>query len=252
MRLVVLIGSAIGVIVIERSWPANALPKVRAWWPRVIAVNLVQGGIIFVSGYTWDRWLSGFSLFDLKAVFGGSNGGVVAQGALAYFVSTFVYYWWHRWRHESRWLWRICHQLHHSPARIELVTSFYKHPVEITINSILSSAIVYALLGCSPAAGIVYTFLTAVAEYFYHWNIKTPHWLGYIIQRPESHCVHHEEGLHAYNYGDLPVFDWMFGTLRNPREWQKTCGLGAENEHRVVEMLTGVDVTAKPLVEPGT
>jgi hypothetical protein len=27
--------------------------------------------------------------------------------------------------------WLIFHQLHHSPSRIEAVTSFYKHPIEI-------------------------------------------------------------------------------------------------------------------------
>jgi sterol desaturase/sphingolipid hydroxylase (fatty acid hydroxylase superfamily) len=244
MLLLVLIGIAIGFIVIERIWPANALPKVRAWWPRVIAVNVVQGGIIFVSGYTWDRWLSGFSLFDLSVAFGESTWGVIAQGALAYFVSTFVYYWWHRWRHESRWLWRICHQLHHSPARIELVTSFYKHPVEITINSILSSAIVYALLGCSPAAGIVYTFLTAVAEYFYHWNIKTPHWVGYIVQRPESHRVHHRYMHHTHNFADLPMWDMMFSSFRNPREAIPLCGYHDWREDRFDDMIAFRDVHA--------
>jgi hypothetical protein len=47
------------------------------------------------------------------------------------------------------------------------------------------------------------------------------------------------------------VFDWMFGTLRNPREWERTCGLGPANEHRVLEMLAGVNVTERPVsVEP--
>jgi hypothetical protein len=28
-------------------------------------------------------------------------------------------------------------------------------------------------------------------EFVYHMNIRTPEWLGYFIQRPESHRVHH-------------------------------------------------------------
>lgn len=149
-------------------------------------------------------------------------------------------------------LWKFIHQFHHSPQRIEIVTSFYKHPVEIAVNGVISSAVLYGVLGLSAEAGAGAFLLSGLAELLYHWNVKTPHWLGYLIQRPESHCVHHEEGLHHYNYGDLPIFDWMFGTLRNPRAWDKTCGLGPENEHRVLELLAGVDVTAKPQAAPRT
>ena len=74
--------------------------------------------------------------------------------------------------------------------------------------------------------------------------MRTPHWLGYVLQRPESHCVHHEAGLHAYNYADLPLIDMLFGTFRNPRTWSARCGLGEEQEQRVGAMLAGVDVPA--------
>jgi sterol desaturase/sphingolipid hydroxylase (fatty acid hydroxylase superfamily) len=86
-----------------------------------------------------------------------------------------------------------------------------------------------------------------LAELFYHWNVKTPHWLGYIFQRPESHCVHHQEGVHSFNYADLPLWDMLFGTFRNPRTWEARCGFGAENEHRLLEMLFGVDVNKTPV-----
>ena len=46
--------------------------------------------------------------------------------------------------------------------------------------------------------------------------MKTPPWLGYVIQRPEAHFVHHARGVHTYNYGDLPIWDILFGTFRNP------------------------------------
>ena len=45
------------------------------------------------------------------------------------------------------------HQVHHSPQRIEIITSFYKHPFEILANSVLSSAILYLLVGVGPEAG---------------------------------------------------------------------------------------------------
>jgi len=46
---------------------------------------------------------------------------------------------WHRARHESDFLWRWLHQVHHSPVRIEIMTTFYKHPVEQLVNGVLSS-----------------------------------------------------------------------------------------------------------------
>src|SRR5438552_1613546 len=80
---------------------------------------------------------------------------------------------------------------------------------------------------------------TGLAELFYHWNVPTPHWLGYLIQRPESHCVHHQEGLHGYNYGDLPLWDMLFGTFRNPRRWEARCGFGPDKEQQLAQMLAG-------------
>ena len=84
--------------------------------------------------------------------------------------------------------------------------------------------------------------MTGLAELLYHWNVRTPYWLGFLIQRPESHCVHHQQGLHSFNYADLPLWDMLFGTLRNPRTWSASCGFEGQRECRVGEMLRGVEV----------
>jgi len=57
-------------------------------------------------------------------------------------------------------------------------------------------------------------------------GVRTPYWVGYIVQRPESHCIHHQEGMHAYNFSDLPLWDILFGSFRNPRRGQARCGFG--------------------------
>ena len=75
------------------------------------------------------------------------------------------------------------HQIHHSPQRIEVITSFYKHPVEMIVNSIIGSLLVYAFLGLSPEAGAVYTLCTALGEFFYHTSVRTPRWVGWFSQR---------------------------------------------------------------------
>jgi sterol desaturase/sphingolipid hydroxylase (fatty acid hydroxylase superfamily) len=236
----IVLAVAVVMIAVELAAPGRRWPAVAGWWTRAIALNAVQAGIAFLAGTTWDGWMERHRLFSAEAL--GTAGGAIT----GYLVITFVYYWWHRARHESDLLWRWLHQLHHSPRRIEIVTSFYKHPLEILVNGVLSSAIVYLVVGLDRAAATQAVMLTGLAELFYHWNVRTPHWLGYVIQRPESHCVHHEEGLHSFNFADLPVWDMAFGTFRNPRRWEATCGLGAEGEARLLDLLRGVDVIRTP------
>lgn len=96
--------------VLERIKPGWRLPHVPSWSRRVLLVNAVQLGVVTLAGVSWERWLSGASLFHLSA-----HLSPVAGGALAYFIATFLFYWWHRWRHESDLLWRAFHQIHHSP-----------------------------------------------------------------------------------------------------------------------------------------
>ena len=86
-------------------------------------------------------------------------------------------------------------------------------------------------------------FLTFNAM-FQHMSLRTPRWLGYIIQRPESHSVHHGAGIHRYNYSDLPLWDMVFGTFRNPKEYQPEHGFYSGASARLPEMLTFQDVTS--------
>jgi sterol desaturase/sphingolipid hydroxylase (fatty acid hydroxylase superfamily) len=237
MLLAILIGIAVAFLLLERLWPAAELPRVRGWWARVALLNLAQLGIVLLAGQTWERWFRGSSLLHLS-----KHVNSFWAGFVAYLVSCVIFYWWHRYRHESQFFWQVCHQLHHSPRRIDVLTSFYKHPVEITINSLITSAITYPLLGCDARAAAIYFFLTAVAEYFYHWNVRTPHWLGWIIQRPESHRVHHQRNRHSNNYADLPILDWLFGTFQNPKARVAKCGFDTPRESRFGEMLAFRDV----------
>ena len=69
-------------------------------------------------------------------------------------------------------------------------------------------------------------------------------WLGYVIQRPESHCVHHRLGLHYYNFADFPPIDMLFGTFRNPREFHGECGFDAGGDRRLPAILAFADVNA--------
>jgi sterol desaturase/sphingolipid hydroxylase (fatty acid hydroxylase superfamily) len=222
---------------IERLIPGWKLPQVPMWTIRVLAINFAQLVIVTVAGYSWEKWLSACSIFNLSGHVHSWAGGMVA-----YFIATFIFYWWHRWRHQSDFLWRHFHQIHHSAQRIEVITSFYKHPVEMLVNSIIGSLLVYTLLGLNMEAGAVYTLCTALGEFFYHTNIKTPKWVGYIFQRPEMHRIHHEYEKHTSNYGDIVWWDMLFGTYSNPEKFTTSCGFDTDKELRLLDMLKFKDV----------
>jgi len=226
-----------GCLLLERAIPGWPLPKVRGWPLRVLLVNGVQLCVILLAGVTWEVWLSSQSLFALS-----SHLNPLAGGLVAYFIATFVFYWWHRWRHEFDLLWVAFHQIHHSPQRLEVITSFYKHPGEMIANSLIGSVLVYAVLGLSLEAGAIYTACTAIGEFFYHTNVRTPQWVGYIFQRPEMHRIHHQYNRHKNNYGDIVWWDILFGTYENPKEWRHSCGFDDEKEQLLLAMLKYRDV----------
>jgi len=224
-------------VAIERLQPGWALPRVRTWPLRVLAINGIQLGVVLLAGVSWERWLSQASLLHLSNHLSPAAGGV-----LAYVIATFVFYWWHRARHEVNALWRLFHQIHHSPQRLEVITSFYKHPLEMVVNSVIGSLLVFALLGLSPQAGAVYTLCTAVGEFFYHTNVRTPRWVGWFFQRPEMHRIHHQHGRHRNNYGDITWWDMLFGTYENPPSWDDRCGFDDDKEQQLLPMLAWRDV----------
>jgi len=234
--LFLIFGAAALFMILERLRPDQPLPHRPGWWARAVALNLGQLGAVVVAGLTWDRWLGGWSLFGLPAL------SPALGGLVGYLVTTFGFYWWHRARHASQRLWRVFHQVHHSPTRLETITSFYKHPAEQLMNGLLTALISYSLLGLSVEAAAWATGISAVAEFFYHMNVATPRWLGYLFQRPEMHRIHHEAGRHQDNYADLPVWDLLFGTFRNPPRYDGPCGFGA-HEARIWEMLRFRDLS---------
>ena len=235
--LALITGVFVLCLLVEQFKVGWELPRVKTWPFRVILLNLVQIGMVILAGHSWEKWFSSASLFHLSNYM-----PPLAGGFFAYFIATFIFYWWHRWRHESDFLWLGFHQIHHSPQRLEVITSFYKHPGEMLVNSVIGSLLVYALLGLNPESGAIYTACTALGEFFYHTNMRTPHWIGYVFQRPEMHRIHHQYGRHKNNYGDIVWWDMLFGTYENPVEWTKKCGFRPDREERLVDMLLYRDV----------
>jgi sterol desaturase/sphingolipid hydroxylase (fatty acid hydroxylase superfamily) len=232
-----ILGLASVFFIAERIFPGRVLPHSSGWYSRAVFLNLCQFGIIMLAGVTWDRWLQGDSFLNIAKVL-----PPIQQGLLSWFIGTFIFYWWHRARHKSNLLWIGLHQIHHSASRIEILTSFYKHPLEIAANSIIISFVLFVILGASPEAAAWFNLFAASGELFYHSNLKTPHWVGYFMQRPEHHSIHHQFGVHDYNYGDITWWDRLFGTFRDTQEFMERCGFREGSETRLGKMLAFKDV----------
>ncbi len=133
-------------LVLERRFPGRELPAARGWHWRALAVNGLQLALIGLGGLTWNHYFRQHSLLHV-----GHWHTAPTEGLAYWFGGTFVFYWWHRLRHTNGF-WLVFHQLHHSPARIELLTSFYKHPVEILADSVITSFCVFFVLGGTAEA----------------------------------------------------------------------------------------------------
>ncbi len=232
-NIYIVLGVAIIILIIELINPNVKLKLVKYWHLKAFSFNLVQAIIALSGTHLWDVLFSKYPLLSLNKI------PEIYQVIVGYLMITFIYYWWHRFRHSVPFLWRHLHQFHHSPTRIEVITSFYKNPLEIVLNGLLTSAILYILLGLSPTAVGLCVLMTALAELVYHMNIKTPHVMGWIFQRPEMHRIHHQQGLHHYNYSDLPIWDMMFGTFKNPVTINNLTGFPDNNEEKIWALLSG-------------
>ena len=221
---------------LERKFPGRELPQSKGWYYRAVLINVAQLVLIGVGGVTWNKYFREQSLLHL-----GSWSSPVIEGLVYWFFGTFVFYWWHRLRHANGF-WLIFHQVHHSPKRIELLTSFYKHPVEIFADSLLTGFLIYYVFGGTALAGAWTSFFGATGEIFYHSNIATPKWFGYFLQRPEHHSIHHQLDVHKYNFGDVTWWDRMFGTFREADDFAEECGFPDDNERKFWEMMKFKDV----------
>jgi len=228
--------STVGFLILERVRPGRELPHSRGWYLRAAFINLAQLAVTLATARLWIRVFGTTSLLQLSRW-----DAPLAEGLVAWFIGTFAFYWWHRLRHAKGW-WLAFHQIHHSPARIEVLTSFYKHPVEILCDAALSATLLYPLLGCSLLAAFWYNFFAGTGEYFYHANVRTPAWLRYLIQTPELHSIHHQLDVHKYNFSDIPIWDRLFGTYRDTTAFVERCGFPEGAERRLFAMLAFKDV----------
>jgi sterol desaturase/sphingolipid hydroxylase (fatty acid hydroxylase superfamily) len=222
--------------IVESLAPARALPRIRGHWLRGL-LSLV--GYFLVSSYLpvlIAPWLAPLKVADLSWL------GTLGGGMGAFVVYQLFAYGYHRSLHHFDGLFRRVHQVHHSAERLDVASAFLFAPLDM-VGWTLISTIALSLVGITPSATIVFLLFGTFLSTFQHANLRTPRWLGYLIQRPESHSLHHARGVHSGNYADLPVFDLVFGTFVNPTDFATSTGYYDGASARIGDMLRFRDVT---------
>lgn len=167
----------------------------------------------------------------------------VAGGALAGHLSvTLVSYAWHRAAHASPTLWRMFHQMHHAPRRLDVASALIVHPSEMAFYTLMPIVVTTLVLGIDPVAASIVGLLGVINGVSQHANVRTPRWLTWFVQRPEAHSIHHE--VHGFNYSDFPLWDRLFGTYREGVGFRTECGFSPAQCKRWWAMAFFRDVSA--------
>lgn len=235
-----ILGGYVLLITAEEIFPARQLPKVKYWRIKGLTFFTI---FFFVASYLpmfTDPFLAQYQLMDL------SSWGVLPSAFFGFIVYELTSYGYHRAVHSSDFLWRNFHQIHHSAERLDSYGSLFHGPLDMIGFTLVSSISFALVVGVPPQAITINILLINLSAFFQHANIRTPHWMGYIIQRPESHSIHHAKGVHHYNFSELPLIDMIFGTFKNPRNYQKETGFYMGASGRIPEMLLGIDVSKQP------
>jgi sterol desaturase/sphingolipid hydroxylase (fatty acid hydroxylase superfamily) len=222
---------------IEALRPGRAFPRIARWRMKG-AFFLIFG--IALTGFLpplWESWLGDYRLIDATGL------GTWAGALFGFVVLELGVYIWHRSLHRVQFMWRGLHQMHHSAERVDIWGSLYFNPLDLIGFAFVYSLMLVVVAGVTAEAALIANLTATFCAFFQHANIRTPSWVGYIIQRPEQHALHHERGVHGYNYSDFPLWDLLFGTFKNPARWEGQAGFYEGASGRIPEMLIGIDVS---------
>jgi sterol desaturase/sphingolipid hydroxylase (fatty acid hydroxylase superfamily) len=223
-------------VLAERLWPAREQPQLRGW---------ALTGIGFFVAFMATSVLLPLALpaawFE-ASLLPGAELGIAGGTVVGYLATTFAGYVWHRTAHAVPLLWRVFHQMHHAPRRLDAIGAFVFHPSEAALYTLLGAGVNVIVLGLDPVAASIVGFLGAFNAVFQHANLRTPRWLGALIQRPEAHSIHHARGVHGWNYSDFPLWDMLFGTYQPGRGFMPRVGFDATESRRWGAMAAMRDV----------
>lgn len=189
-------------------------PSRRARWARKVAkvggvASVVAGGVAITTG--WQARWSPKRMWSKRK--GRDLGSGLVTTAAAILAWDFIYYWNHRFMHESRYMWAH-HVVHHSSERYNLSTAL-RQPVA----DVLGTFVPYTWLcplGFRPSVIETARGVNLLYQYWIHTDtIRSLGRLEAVLNTPSHHRVHHgSNGQYIdRNHGSiLIVWDKLFGT----------------------------------------
>jgi len=165
----------------------------------------------------------------------GTGPGAIVLAVLGW---DFIYYWNHRFQHESRYMWAH-HVVHHSSERYNLSTALRQPVAEV-----LCTFLPYGLLsffGIRPALVETARGVNLIYQYWIHTDtIRKLGWFEQWFNTPSHHRVHHGSNREYIdrNHGSIfIVWDRLFGTFqeeRAPVVYGLTSNIKTFNPFRVI------------------
>lgn len=215
----ILLLSAGIIIWLERKFPyTKGLPLFReGFWLDLVGYTFIQS--YFLKLFIFNCIiLPADKAWHLPAASGIGSWPLVLQVSFFLVTHDLYIYWFHRWQHHSRILWRT-HEAHHSNKQIDWLAGARSHSIEIVINQTIEFAPII-LLGANPLVVPIKALIDAVWGMYIHSNIDVRSGkLQYIINGPEMHQWHHANDrkvFHANFATKFALWDWLFGTAYLP------------------------------------
>ncbi|MGH1542587.1 MAG: sterol desaturase family protein [Arenicella sp.] len=196
--------------VMERLFPRVDYKKDSLWW-QIWGALLVYSSIWLqiVMIFWLDVKVAPLFHYEFEGVW-----GII----LFYLFYSHGNYWFHRFKHTNAWFWKHVHGLHHAPQHMEVAVAFFRHPIEISFNTLYLLFIGKVIFDVPIEIIFCALVIEGCLESFHHANIAWPNrldWVGRFVQIPPMHLVHHECGRHTNNYSPL-FWDYLYGTCEIP------------------------------------
>jgi len=206
-------------VILERKFPYRKGLKIfrEGFWVDLVWYTFIQSYFlkIIIFGYILTPVDKHFHLSSFRLVY---HWPIVCQVLFFLVTHDFYIYWFHRWQHHSKILWKT-HEAHHSNKEVDWLAGTRSHSIEIIINQTIEYAPII-LLGANPIVVPIKALIDAVWGMYIHSNINVRSGkLQYFINGPEMHQWHHADQREVFfaNYSTkFAIWDWLFGTAYLP------------------------------------
>ncbi|MDP9121105.1 MAG: sterol desaturase family protein [Acidobacteriota bacterium] len=214
----VIVAAVFVLILLEMRYPYDRGQQFfrEGFWTDLIWYTFVQNYVLAVVIGQLIVWIdhgTGFSRLRLV-----SDWPLPLQVVFFLVTHDLYIYWFHRWQHSNKFLWRL-HEAHHSARSVDWLAGTRSHVFEILINQTVEFAPM-VLLGAPPEVPLIKGMISAVWGMYIHSNIDVHTGkLQLLINGPEAHRWHHAVDLEppGMNFSTkLAIWDWLFNTMWLP------------------------------------